>query len=97
VVVIAVLRMALGATIGCLGIYIGALNWCVVILQATRRRAPSWVPLFGGALMTLGLLLVSQSWFHRGWWLPWLLDGGAVPGFAWTAAALVARRARTPR
>ena len=45
-----------------------------------KRPAPSWIPLLGGSLGALGLIVAPVSGAAQFWWLPLLLDWGSAPG-----------------
>src|SRR4051812_22703006 len=55
------------------------------LLQSLRGKHVSWIPLIGGSLLGGALLLWPSAAVRRFGWLPWFVDWGCVPGFAWTA------------
>lgn len=56
----------------------------ITLIQNLRgaRPARSGIPLLGGALGCLALLVIPVAGLHFYWWAPWLVDWGSVPGFA---------------
>ncbi len=63
-----------------------ALNATVFWNDAVLKKpAPSWIPLLGGVFAAIGLVMLPYPRIRVFWWLPFLLDYGCVPGFAYTA------------
>lgn len=71
------------------GGYVIALNlaaaWTLWIRRT--RRAPSWIPLIGGALASFGIYIQENEVVSSLWWIPFFIDYGCIPGFMHTAIA----------
>lgn len=50
-----------------------------------REKTGSWIPLLGGVLGAIALLLIPAAAVNRWWWILLLLDWGCLPGFLYTA------------
>lgn len=75
------LRIILAILVLGMGLLIIASNWHVFLrVQVRRTPGPSWVPLVGGALAALGLLLQPDERWRSFWWVPLVLDWGTLPG-----------------
>jgi hypothetical protein len=58
-------------------------NWWIV-----RRQRGSLLPLIGGILGILALLIAPSAALNRVWWLPAVIDVGSAPFLVWTSAWL---------
>ena len=74
--------------------WISVFNASVLWASLRRRPRPSWIPLLGGVLGTVGLLLMPLPSLHALWWVPLLLDWGSLPGLAHTVVWHAVRRLR---
>lgn len=79
-------RWLVGTPLVALGIGIALWNWSAIFLQLMHPRGPypSWIPLIGGLLGSVGLAVLPDERFDQSWWLPLLVDWGSVPGLAAT-------------
>jgi len=49
-------------------------NWALLVRALSRKRHESTVPLVGGLLGAVGLVVVPLDGFARFWWVPLLID-----------------------
>jgi hypothetical protein len=90
-----VLRFAASATLLALFLWLSLLNWSVAWRTLVRRQhAPSWIPLLGGSLGALGLVVSPLPEMARVWWLPLLLDWGCAPGLLHAGLYHIVRQVR---
>ena len=82
----AVLRWCGGGALF-LGFLFLAVTHGVWILRAIilKKKVPSFVPLVGGVMGALALLLVPLPGASRFWWVPLFADFGSIPLILWTA------------
>lgn len=66
-------------------VWLGTMNWMALVAQQLRPRAPSWIPLMAGAAGALAVCLAPFQGATQFWWVPFILDGGSLPGFLVTA------------
>ncbi|TWT38308.1 hypothetical protein KOR42_51890 [Thalassoglobus neptunius] len=62
-----------------------------------RLRTPSWIPLLGGGLFTIAMLIQPHPSVREFWWIPLICDYGCLPGFVHTIAALLWQTSRIDR
>ena len=76
-------------------IWISILNWIVFwkrhILSLT---SPSWIPLLGGVLGSLAILIMPLRQGKPWVWIPLLLDWGSVPGLGYSLFVHMVRNRR---
>lgn len=84
-------RCAAGGILGVVGVYISVFNW-VVLVRSFTRKAPSWIPVFGGVLMAAAAFIQPSGIVRPWWWLALLVDGGSIPGLLWTLFLLLKRK-----
>jgi hypothetical protein len=80
----------LGATLVLVGALVVASNWFIIIRFAARRIHGSVTPFLGGALMAGGIWLIPEV--RSLWWIPLLIDYGAVPMLVAACVGYVRRR-----
>jgi hypothetical protein len=66
-------------------LWVIVVNWLCVVMHR------SWVPLVGGLLGCLGLLVVPIASATAYWWVPFLVDFGSAPGLTLALVATVRR------
>lgn len=72
------LMLVVATLLASLGLLITHGNYVGVVRAARLKKSFSMIPLFGGVLMTAGLLLLGGT-FARFWVVPLLLDLGSIP------------------
>ena len=81
-------RITLGVTLIIIGSVAIAYNAMIFWNTVVRKdHAPSVVPLFGGVLVALGVMLlpITESWKWA--WIPFVIDWGGLPFLlAWCAS-----------
>lgn len=76
-----------------LAIYVAIFNLRVMLSRSrSATTTTSWIPLVGGVLGCIALLIAPSATLRALWWLPWLVDPGCVPGLLWSALASRSRR-----
>lgn len=85
----AVIRWVAAGVLAVMALWLGLMNWACLVRRWSGRRAPSWVPLMGGALGLLALTVAPGTPVVSLWWVPLLVDGGCVMGFVDLAMALL--------
>lgn len=49
-----------------------------------REETPSWIPIVGGVLGAIALVILPVPNLHRWWCLPFLIDYGSILGIGYT-------------
>jgi hypothetical protein len=87
-----------------IAIWISLLNWIVFWkrhvrpvespswVDVRRIESPSWIPLLGGVLGVVGMLVAPLPHLKAWVWIPLLLDWGSVPGMGYTVWFHVLRK-----
>ena len=75
-------------------LWVGAMNWMALVAQQLRPRAPSWIPLMAGTAGALALGIAPLPGVSQFWWVPFIVDGGSLPGFLMTAYFHLRRSSR---
>lgn len=57
-------------------------NWVIFWrVYVSKKLKASWIPLVGGVLGAVGLILLPVRQASGYWWVPLLVDFGCAPGF----------------
>ncbi len=72
-------RWILGIMAVCAFLYIAAGNLYLLYLNRVKAQRHSLIPLVGGVLGALGLLSIPAQHASEYWWIPLILDFGALP------------------
>lgn len=64
-----------------MGGYIILFNWYAFFNNQFSSKCISWVPLFGGCLLAIGIYCGEFGGFGEYWWIAFFLDFGCLPGF----------------
>lgn len=93
-----IVRLIVAIALAAVSILIIAGN-AVIILRGLTGRAKneSWVPILGGTLGVLALLIAPWPRLRDYWFIPLLIDWGCVPGLLHTAIFLLGRQLSRPR
>ena len=87
-------RWILGSLSLIAGAYVSGVNAYILLRYLRRSNAPSWIPLIGGILGAIGLLILPTPSLRAAWWIPFFLDWGSVPGITHAVAWHLLRRNR---
>ena len=74
------LRWIISILTGCIGIWIGIMNWATIIAVTKTKKTASLAPFFGAILMIIALLLMP---IQKPWWifiLPFVIDYSCIFG-----------------
>jgi hypothetical protein len=93
---IELIRWIAAVVLACGAGVLSAANWYALVKSMTPKGGPSWIPLIGGLLGLLAMLVVPVKTGVAFLWIPLVVDGGSVPGLLATLAFWVRRR-RRPR
>ena len=75
------LAQVLGAALlGVAFAWISILNWIALARQISRPNPPSWIPFVGAVLGVVAIFVEPTGVLRPYWWMPFLIDGGSVPG-----------------
>jgi hypothetical protein len=88
-------RLVLAGLLGILSAYVSVFNWIALVKRLTSPRGPSWIPLIGGALGVVALLVEPTGTGLRWLWLPFLIDAGSLPGLGLTMILYLVYRKNT--
>ena len=78
-------RWLIGSLLASAGLYVIVLNWSVFWkCHVAGREAPSWIPLLGGVMTSVGLFIIPYNFGVLGMISPLLVDWGTVPGIAYS-------------
>lgn len=78
-----------------LGIFVTAANYHAVISDLRGHpNPPSWIPLIGGCMLAVAMLIVPINGVRRYAWIPLIVDWGCAPGMLHTAVWLLTSRRR---
>jgi hypothetical protein len=88
------LRWLCAIVLAALALWLSLLNWITLVRQLRSTSSSSWIPLFGGLLGLGALLVAPHPIAGRFWWVPFLVDGGSLPGLATTLVWHLVRRGR---
>lgn len=73
----------IGAVPFCMGMVFIVANYVYLFNTVVRHRYQSLIPLFGGFLAMLGMLLTCDMRFVKLCWLPLVPDSGCLSCFGW--------------
>ena len=88
-----VLRWAVAGSLFLFSAWIIAINGSIFVmgmlcnLGLRRRGVPSWIPLIGGVVGSLGCLVAPYDQIRTLWWVPFVVDWGSAPGLIYTGVA----------
>ena len=74
-------------------------NFLILVSLPFRKEKEggvSFIPIIGGVLLTLGLLIIPFSGSARWCWVGLLIDFGCVPLFAWASVDSLFRKKPNP-
>ena len=74
------------------GLFLAVINWGVVVQWALRGKQSSWIPLLGGLLTSIGIVVLPYPPLQNFWWVPFIVDWGSLPGLIFTTCYFVARK-----
>lgn len=66
-----------------LGFILSVINWLVSILRIVKKRGPSGVPLVGGILMIVGVLIMPDKPLLKCIWVVPIVDFSWLPLFVY--------------
>lgn len=79
-----------------LAVWLSVLNWRVFWKRHVRKvPAPSWLPLIGGGLGAVGVVVLPVTGSAAWCWVPVLLDWGCVPGIGYSIIFHLLRRGKS--
>ena len=68
-------------------------NWAGVYKAAVKKeKTGSWIPLIGGILLLIGLLLFPHDLTKKLCWIGLIADWGCIPGIVYSVAAVLRRK-----
>lgn len=74
--------------------FVAVLNWNALLSRFLNRKSKesSWIPLVGGAAISIGIFLMPLNGAAKWFWVPLLLDWGCLPGIIFTTLYYLKRR-----
>lgn len=66
------------------GLFFVLMNWIVVVRRVLLGKHSSWVPVLGGFLTSIGIILLPYQDLRFYWWIPFIIDFGSLPGLLFT-------------
>ena len=67
-----------------IGGFIVVANWVIFYNGLVKKKFSSWVPIFGGLFLSIGLGTFPNYDLFEYAWIPFFIDWGCVPGFSHT-------------
>lgn len=75
------------------GVCVSVMNWaCFIMGTVMKKKTGSWIPLIGGGLTVISMILFPYELINRLCWIGLLADFGCIPGFAYTLYWFVFRK-----
>lgn len=88
-----VLLLAFSVLLAVFSLFIICVNWSIFWRRHVMKSATtSWLPLIGGGVGAVGVLLFPGDLPPYSWMVPLIIDWGCVPGFAFTAWWYLSRK-----
>jgi hypothetical protein len=77
-----------------IGAWVSVLNWHAVLSRFFNRksRESSWIPVVGGAAISIGIFLMPLNGTAKWFWVALLLDWGCLPGIIFTILYYLKRK-----
>ncbi|MBZ0134916.1 MAG: hypothetical protein K8I27_00920 [Planctomycetes bacterium] len=80
------LRWTIAGVLGAFFLMLAYGNGWIAFQQIVlRKKAPSWIPLFGGFAGACAVIIAPVDGLWVWAWIPLLIDWGCIPGFVHTA------------
>jgi hypothetical protein len=83
------IQLAVATVLLLAGSFIAVMNWLVLLHWVIYRQHCSWIPLAGGVLASIGLVMLPYESARSFCWIPLVLDWGCIPGLFCSAAVFV--------
>jgi hypothetical protein len=84
---IEIIRWILGGGAVAFGAFVSIGNWITLIGAIVTKSSTSFIPLIGGVLAAIGVLILPIDGIWRWAWVPLFTDFGTVPLWTWAGIA----------
>ena len=89
---IMLIRWIGGGAVLAIGLFVIIGNWITLINLLSKKGSTSFIPLIGGCLAVIGILIAPFPNRFYWFWTPLLFDWGCIPMFAWIAVTRLAKK-----
>jgi len=83
------IRWILGGAAMALGAFVALGNWLTLIKMVITEGSSSFIPILGGSLAFLGLLIIPVPGRFPWLWVPLVADWGCVPMWSFIGISLL--------
>ncbi|MDA7521686.1 hypothetical protein N8606_01760 [Akkermansiaceae bacterium] len=91
--IIEIIRWILGGAAVVFGAFVSVGNWITLIGVLVTKGSSSFVPLVGGVLAAIGLLILPIDCIWKWAWVPLVTDFGTIPLWTWAGIASLFNKA----
>ena len=89
------IRWAIGIAVLGFAVFVMIGNWLTLINLFNKKGSTSFIPLFGGCLAMVGILITPFPHKAYWFWTPLLLDWGCIPMWTWVGIAQLKKKKPT--